>query len=171
MLRQKAKARLNKLRENLKKRIISAFMDISPQSSDIGSYFYVRHTPSNNGDGSQRLKKSSQDSSATRQDSGTNHQGSRAAHQESLARQSIPELDIQDSSQSKRRKPLIIDQSAVKKPEKSVLNAEASFRKVVDSSALSFQQQKALKTYSDNQASSYLLDQDIEVVHRFDRYA
>jgi hypothetical protein len=142
MLQQKAKVHLG----NLKKRVISAFMAIHPsQPSDIGSHFYARHPSPNSGEGSLR--------------------------QDSSARQSASELDIQDSGQSKRRKPLIIDQFIVRKPEKAVLKPEMPSGKVMPSNALTFQQQKALKTYSDNQASSYLLDQEIEVVHRFDRYA
>ena len=149
MLPQKAKAHL----ANLKKRVISAFMAIhSSQPSDIGSHFYARQTPPGNRDGSAR------------------HNNSSTTRQDSSARQ-VPESDIQNSGQSKRRVPLTIDQWVVKKPEKIILNAQPSSGKVMESNPLTFQQQKALKAYGDNQASFYLLDQEIEVVHRFDRYA
>ena len=115
-----------------------------------------------------RPKSAHQDTSASRRDANASHQDSSGRQ---TASEQIVSEHIQDSGQSKRRKPLTIDQWVGRKPEKIILNAQSSSGKVVTSNPLTFQQQKALKVYSDNQASSYLLDQEIEVVHRFDRYA
>ena len=84
--------------------------------------------------------------------------------------------NIQNSSHSTRKGvSVVIDQVADTASSITPKKSNQSHSRTINSqsvnTSLSFVQQKALRAYGENQANSYLLDQEIEMVNRFDRYA